>query len=136
MFTKPNLTSGIPIYVQVKEQIIHAVEIGAIKPGDQLPSVRVLAEQLVINPNTVIKIYKELETEGVVEIHHGTGAFVTGKRASISKAEIITKGAQSIQKIIEQLFSKGLSTAEIRRIMEAELLKKETNYLKEAAWKK
>ena len=68
MFRKPNPSSGVPIYVQLKEQVRHAIETGGLTAGDQLPGIRSLAETLVINPNTVIKVYRELEQEGVLEI--------------------------------------------------------------------
>jgi GntR family transcriptional regulator len=124
MFTKPNQNSGVPLYVQVKEQIIHAIEKGAIKPGEQLPSVRVLAEQLVVNPNTVIKIYRELEVEGIVEIKHGLGAFVSTHYQIGTKANLVNQGANSIEKLVDQLLNKGLTKDEIRRMVEAALLKK------------
>ena len=79
MFFKPNPSAPAPIYVQLMEQVRHAVEVGALKPGDQLPGIRHLAETLVINPNTVAKTYRELEHEGIIEVRHGSGAFVRGR---------------------------------------------------------
>ena len=71
-----NPSSGVPIYVQVMEQIKHAVEICALMPGDQLPGIRTLAQQLVVSPNTIVKAYTELEYEGVIDVRHGSGAFI------------------------------------------------------------
>ena len=65
MLFRPNPSSGVPIYLQLMEQVKHSIETGALRPGDQLPGIRPLAEQLVINPNTVAKAYRELEHEGV-----------------------------------------------------------------------
>src|SRR5262249_36800500 len=76
MLFRPNPASGVPIYLQLMEQVKHNVETGALRPGDQLPGIRPLAEELVINPNTVAKAYRELEHEGVIELRHGSGAFV------------------------------------------------------------
>ena len=76
MLFRPNPSSGVPVYLQLMEQIKHAIETGALRAGDQLPGIRPLAEQLVINPNTVAKVYRELELEGVIELRHGAGAFV------------------------------------------------------------
>ena len=73
---RPNPSSGVPIYLQLMERVKHAVETGALRPGEQLPGIRPLAEELVINPNTVAKAYRELEHEGVIELRHGAGAFV------------------------------------------------------------
>ena len=79
MIIKPNPSLGVPIYLQIVEQVKHAIEIGALQPGDQLPSIRPLAEELVINANTVAKAYRELESEGVVELKQGAGAFVADR---------------------------------------------------------
>src|SRR6266481_8760911 len=72
-------SSGVPIYVQLMEQIRHAIETCALAPGDQLPGIRVLAQQLVISPNTVVKAYTELDREGVIELRQGSGAFVADR---------------------------------------------------------
>src|SRR5437868_8365077 len=77
MLFRPNPSLGVPIYLQLMEQVKHAIETGALHPGDQLPGMRPLAEELVINPNTVAKAYRELEHEGVIELRHGAGAFVS-----------------------------------------------------------
>ena len=83
---KPNPASGVPIYLQLMEQVKHSVETGALRPGEQLPGIRPLAEELVINPNTVAKAYRELEHEGVIELRHGAGAFVSSA-ARATKAD-------------------------------------------------
>src|SRR5437764_7044363 len=79
MLSRPNPSSGVPIYVQLMEQVKHAIETGALRPGEQLPGIRPLAEELVMNPNTVAKAYRELEHEGVIELRHGAGAFVSSR---------------------------------------------------------
>jgi GntR family transcriptional regulator len=121
VFRKPNPSSGVPIYVQIKEQIRHAIETGAILAGDQLPGIRSLAETLIINPNTVIKVYRELEQEGVLEIRHGLGAFVTPRRRSLSKAEEMRDAQQVVHEFVDNLKKQGLAEGEIRRLFEAEL---------------
>ena len=68
--------SGVPVYLQLIEQVKHAVETGALRVGDQLPTIRKVAGELVINPNTVARAYRELEHEGVLELRHGSGAFI------------------------------------------------------------
>jgi len=68
--------SGVPIYVQLKEQIKKAVASELLKEGEQLPSVRELAVKLTINPNTVSRVYQELEREGVIQTARGLGTFV------------------------------------------------------------
>ena len=120
MFRKPNPSLGVPIYVQIKEQIRHAIETGAILAGDQLPGIRSLAETLIVNPNTVIKVYRELEQEGVLEIRHGLGAFVTTRRRRRSKAEEMRDAQQLVHKFVDTLKKQGLVEGEIRRLFEAE----------------
>jgi DNA-binding transcriptional regulator YhcF (GntR family) len=119
MLFRPNPSLGVPIYLQLMEQIKHAVETGALAPGDQLPGIRPLAEELVINPNTVAKAYRELEHEGVVELRHGAGAFVAG--AARGKTSDRVRTSQPIvTAVIERLRARGLTDDEIRRLFEAE----------------
>jgi GntR family transcriptional regulator len=120
VFRKPNPSSGVPIYVQLKEQIRHAIETGSLAAGDQLPGIRGLAENLVINPNTVIKVYRELENEGVLEIRHGLGAFVATRRGR-SKPEEMRDAQQRVREFVVMLKDQGLNAGEIRRLFEAEL---------------
>jgi GntR family transcriptional regulator len=120
VFRKPNPSSGVPIYVQIKEQIRHAIETGSLTSGDQLPGIRVLAEDLVINPNTVIKVYRELENEGVLEIRHGLGAFIATRRGR-SKPGEMRDAQQLVRDFVEKLKESGLDAGEIRRLFEAEL---------------
>jgi GntR family transcriptional regulator len=75
-FLKVNPGSGVPIYLQLMDRIRHAVESCLLAPGDQLPGIRMLAQALVISPNTVVKAYTELDREGVIELRHGVGACV------------------------------------------------------------
>jgi GntR family transcriptional regulator len=101
------------------EQVKHAVETGALRAGEQLPTIRKLAEDVVMNPNTVARAYRELEHEGVIELKHGSGAFISESMAGRSK---ITRKAQTVvQSAIERLASSGLSEDEIRRLVENEL---------------
>src|SRR5881394_3348994 len=95
MLLRPNPSSGVPIYLQLMEQVRHAIETGAIRPGEQLPGIRPLAEEMVINPNTVAKAYRELEHEGVIELRHGSGAFVAERSGSKKDADRL-RGAQAM----------------------------------------
>ncbi len=122
MIFRPNPSLGVPIYLQLMEQVKHAVETGALKPGDQLPGIRPLAEQLVINPNTVAKTYRELEHAGVIELRHGAGAFIASDAAMTKKASHALKAGQSlVESVVERLHAQGLTDEEIRRLFEAEL---------------
>ncbi len=70
-------SSGVPTYLQLVQQVEHALRLGYLKPGDQLPKVRDVVASLTINPNTVLKAYKELETKGLAAGRPGQGTFVT-----------------------------------------------------------
>src|SRR5262245_1720598 len=122
MLFRNNPTTGVPVYLQLIEQVKHAIDVGALSPGDQLPPIRRVAEDLVINPNTVAKAYRELEHDGVIELRQGTGAFVSTNGGAVRIARV--KGAQPVlQSALERLTAAGLTPEEIRRVFEAELLR-------------
>jgi GntR family transcriptional regulator len=114
-----NPSSGVPIYLQLMEQVKHAVETGALRAGDQLPTIRKLAEDLVMNPNTVVRAYRELQHEGIIELRHGSGAYIS---AAVAGGTRVTRKAQAIvQSALERLMSLGLTKDEARRLFENEL---------------
>src|SRR6185369_15029152 len=121
MLLRPNPASGVPIYLQLMEQVKHAIETGALRAGEQLPGIRPLAEELVINPNTVAKAYRELEHEGVIELRHGAGAFVSGNAGAKKLTDKLRAGQTIVVAAVERLRSRGVSDEEIRRLFEAEL---------------
>jgi GntR family transcriptional regulator len=125
VFRKPNPTSGIPIYVQIEEQVQHAIETGALVPGAQLPSIRSLAETLVINPHTVARVYRDLENDGVIEIRHGLGAFVTEARRPRVRTGQMRSAQKLVRTAIKQLKALGLEEDEIRRLVDAEMFEHE-----------
>lgn len=116
-----NFSSGVPIYLQLMEQIKHAVETGAIRVGEQLPTIRSIAEELTMNPNTAARAYRDLEREGVVEVRHGAGVFVAGPRMSSAKTDEIRKAGEVLRHAMEKGMALGLSESELRRIFEDEL---------------
>ena len=121
MLFRPNPSSGVPVYLQLMEQIKHAIETGALRAGDQLPGIRPLAEQLVINPNTVAKVYRELEHEGVIELRHGAGAFVAHNARAKKVTEKVRAGQGIVRTTVDELRKRGMTDEEIRRLFEAEL---------------
>src|SRR5438477_5688414 len=68
--------SGIPPYIQIVQQVKHALRLGMLQPGDQLPTVKEVVASIAINPNTVLKAYRDLERDGLVEGRPGVGTFV------------------------------------------------------------
>lgn len=95
--------AGEPIYVQLMRQIKHAVATGALAGGTQLPSVRQLAGELVINPNTVVRAYRELEELGLLEAVAGRGWFVSYGAPRLREEE----RSQRLHEFIEQLWAEG-----------------------------
>jgi GntR family transcriptional regulator len=79
--------SGFPVYRQMMDQIRYYVASGVLAPGDQLPSIRDLAQKLAVNPTTVVKAYSELEHAGVIEMRHGKGVFVAQHSLRMSDRE-------------------------------------------------
>lgn len=121
MLFRTNPSTGVPIYLQLMEQVKHAIETGALRPGDQLPGIRPLAEELVINPNTVAKAYRELEHDGVIELRHGAGAFVSNTARPKKLTDALRAGQTIVSSTVERLRARGATDEEIRRLFEAEL---------------
>jgi len=121
MLFRPNPSLGVPIYLQLMEQVKHAIETGALRAGEQLPGIRPLAEELVMNPNTVAKAYRELEHEGVIELRHGAGAFVSAHTRPKKLADAVRDAQPVIAATVKRLRARGLTDEEIRRLFEAEL---------------
>lgn len=82
-----DLHSGVPVYRQLIDQVRGGIASGALTAGDQLPTVRQLAVDLAINPNTVMRAYRELELGGLLETHQGTGTFIANKKIERKTAE-------------------------------------------------
>ena len=85
---------GVPIYVQIVNQVKYLVAAGRLAPGEEVPPIRALAEQLVVNPNTVAKAYHELERDGVVTKRHGAGTYISENGSPLARRErvkILTK---------------------------------------------
>ena len=105
--------SGVPIYLQLIEQIKRSVALGVLRPAERLPTVKQLALDLPINPNTVARCYRDLERDGVIETSPGRGSFVRGAGAEASVKAAAGDVAQSaLESAIREAMSLGLSRAE------------------------
>src|SRR5262249_52169357 len=122
MLLKLNPNSGEPLYLQLMQRIRHAAESGVLRDGDQLPSIRALAEELVVSPNTVVKAYSELEHEGLLELRQGAGAFLTLGRRARAVLDHIESARRRAAELISELREEGLRDDEIRRVFEAALM--------------
>jgi GntR family transcriptional regulator len=78
---------GVPIYLQIVNQVKYLVACGRLAPGEELPPIRALAEQLLVNPNTIARAYMELEREGIVAKRHGSGTYVSDAGSPLARKE-------------------------------------------------
>ncbi len=118
-----NTGSNTPIYKQITDQVRLAVTQGKLAVGDQLPSVRALAEDLVVNPNTVARAYADLMREGLLESRAGRGVFITPKRKVFSRAE----GRRRLEPLLSTLIGEAMildfKPEELREAFEEQLSK-------------
>ncbi len=113
--------SATPIYQQVVDQVRLAVAVGELKTGDPLPSVRTLAEQLVVNPNTVARAFGELVRDGVIESRHGQGVFVATKRRVFADDERDRRMSLALDGLLSEAAALDFSAAEVRAAVDRRL---------------
>ena len=117
------ITTGAntPIYRQIVDQVRLAVATGTLPAGQAMPSVRTLAEQNVVNPNTVVKAYSELVRDGVLESHNGKGFFVAEKRQIYSRAERLRRLRQAVEAFVHEAVFLDFTADEIREAVNEKL---------------
>ena len=108
-----DMKSGVPFYRQIIEQVKFAIARGDLEPGDRLPTVRQLAVDLSINPNTVIRAYRELEIEGMLATQQGSGTFVGPTRPEIDRLEKQRMLDQILTELLARASTYGLSLDEV-----------------------
>jgi GntR family transcriptional regulator len=108
-----DLKSGVPLYRQIIEQVKFGIARGNLAPGDQLPTVRQLAVDLSINPNTVIRAYRELEIEGILETHQGSGTFIGTRKPEIDPLEKQRMLSQILTDLLARASSYGLTLDDV-----------------------
>ena len=110
--------SGVPLYLQLTEQIKRAIALGTLVPGEQLPTVKSLALELTVNPNTVARVYRELERDGVIDTSPGRGSFVSPGSAGVEVRRAVTDVARAaFEGAIREAKSLGLSREETQELM-------------------
>jgi GntR family transcriptional regulator len=110
--------SGVPFYRQVIDQVKFAIGNGELSTGDQLPTVRQLAVDLKVNPNTVARAYQELEIRGVVTTHLGSGTFVADTQIEISEVERQRMLDQICTELLSRTSSYGFTVMEVLRALQ------------------
>lgn len=108
-----DLHSGVPVYRQIIDQVRGAVASGALRAGDQLPTVRQLAVDLAINPNTVVRAYRELELGGLLETHQGTGTFVSTQKVRRADAERERQLTQIVNDAVSRAGAAGFTVEDL-----------------------
>ena len=93
---------GVPIYLQIANQVKHLVASGRLAPGDEIPPIRVLAHQLLVNPNTVARAYLELERDGVVVKRHGSGTYISDGGSPLARKERLKILAQRVDALLTE----------------------------------
>jgi GntR family transcriptional regulator len=105
--------SGVPVYRQIIDQVLGGIASGKLRAGDQLPTVRQLAVDLAINPNTVVRAYRELEIREVLATQQGTGTFVTDKKPPVDGVERGRRIGQLCGELLSRAGAEGIALAEI-----------------------
>ena len=112
--------SGLPTYVQLIRQVEHAIRLGRLRPGDQLPSVREVVAGLAINPNTVSKAYRELENRGLLDIRQGVGTFIKDDVVCVPPAAYANLSRKMVRWVNEAKLA-GMSLEDVRALIDSVL---------------
>jgi GntR family transcriptional regulator len=105
--------SGVLAYRQIIDQVLGGIAAGTLHPGDQLPTVRQLAVDLAINPNTVVRAYRELEIREVLSTQQGTGTFLTDKKPAVDGLERERRIGQLCGELLSKAGAEGIELADI-----------------------
>jgi GntR family transcriptional regulator len=113
--------SGVPIYMQIAEQIRHAVEDGTLQPGEQLPTVRQLAGDLAIAPNTIVQAYEKLQGMGLIESRPGAGTVVLAQANGALRHQQIEALYERLQRLVHDAAGLGIGPADLAARFQAEV---------------
>jgi len=112
-----NAHDKLPIYLQVVNQIRYQVASGRLQPGTELPPIRVLAEKLIVNPNTIARAYRELEVLGLVEKRRTAGTYVADPGSLLAREERLKILAERIDQLLAESELLGVSLADVTRLL-------------------
>ncbi|MCX7788596.1 MAG: GntR family transcriptional regulator [Spirochaetes bacterium] len=112
-------SSGVPFYRQIIQQIEQAILAKRLLPGDKLPTIRSLAIELKINPNTIAKAYNELEIRGIVVTQVGSGTYVSDQEIDMAENERQEKIEQSVVRFLREMEALGVKRSDIPKLIEA-----------------
>jgi GntR family transcriptional regulator len=109
---------GVPIYLQVVNQIKYLVAAGRLTAGEELPPIRVLANQLLINPNTVARAYRELEVAGIVEKRRTAGTYVTDQGSPLARRERVKILTERIDGLVAEALQMNIALEDVLKLVE------------------
>src|SRR5439155_17728378 len=109
--------SGVPVYRQLIDQVLTAIASGKLRAGDQLPTVRQVAVDLAINPNTVMRGYRELEIRGILTTQQGTGTFITEQKVKAGEAQRRRRLSQMAGELVARAGAEGFSVDELLEVL-------------------
>ena len=109
---------GVPIYLQVMQQIKYLIASGRLQPGEELPSIRTLAEQLLVNPNTIARAYRELELAGVVEKRRTAGTYVAENGSPLARKERLKLINERIDRLLVEAFQMGFDLDDVLKLVQ------------------
>ncbi|HKZ27863.1 MAG TPA: GntR family transcriptional regulator [Rubrobacteraceae bacterium] len=112
--------SGVPIYVQLVEGVRHALAVGTLRPGERLPTVRALAKELAVAPNTVVKAYNELQRAGLIESRPGVGTVVVGDLEEVTREQQIEDLYRRLGVLVRDAVGLGITEDELWERLDAE----------------
>src|SRR5215831_10515023 len=108
-----DMSSGVPVYRQIMDQVMAGIASGVLTAGNQLPTVRQLAVDLTVNPNTVVRAYRELEFRGVLDTQHGTGTFITQRKVKRNDVERQRQLNQLVSDFVARAGAAGFTLEEV-----------------------
>ena len=116
---KLDMSSGVPVYRQIIDSVLGGIASGTLQPGNQLPTVRQLAVDLSINPNTVVRAYRELEIRGILTTQQGTGTFITDKEVKPDEVERQRRIAQFVRELLARAGAEGITIEDLQQYLQA-----------------
>jgi GntR family transcriptional regulator len=115
-----NPRSGVPIYVQIVDQVRHAVDVGGLRPGERLPPVRRLADELAIAPNTIVKAYNELQRMGLIESRPGRGTVVSEGVEEVARGRRFEEVFERLRVLVRDAAALGISEDDLWASLDSE----------------
>ena len=111
-------SDGVPIYLQIVNQLKYLVASGRLAPGEELPPIRVLAEKLVVNPNTVARAYRELETAGIVEKRRTAGTYVSEQGSPLARRERLKILTERVDALLAEARQMDVTIEDVMKLVE------------------